>query len=186
MADCPFDASSIEGRTADGIAWRWRDVPIQQSTLLLFPDVGVPTEDDRWRFEQSLRAFALFDYLKLPVTSTWIVPPAAKPRSRWTVEDDFFPQWEIRPGDRHAFLFGIVDRLWDCLEFDPHPPSRLEVEWRACVQDEDEDEESPRHRPRRGLVALTAGGLHKLLGKQSDSATFVGGNLPPTNLERLL
>jgi hypothetical protein len=177
----PIEPSSSTGWTEDGVAWRWRDCPLHDSRLLLYPDMGVPTEDDRWRFEQSLRAFALFSYLRLPVAATWVVPASRKPRSRWTVEEDFFPRWEVRPGDRHAFLFGIVDRLWDCLEFSPQTPRLLELEWHASVGDEDLDDEQGLHAGPGGRLRALTDGVQKLLGKQADRSHFVGCDLPPTN-----
>lgn len=189
MATFADAAHPCSGRTVDGVEWRWRDRPLSDSRLLLYPDIGVPTPDDRMRFEQSLRVLGLFLYIQLPFEEIWVSPAASRRQSEWTVDADFFPRWELRPGDRHSFLFGIVDRLWDGLEFRGKVPSPLADEWVRNVAWEFAEDRACRDRPGRagtGLSLGLAGIVQQLLGKHPNRRNFVGLHPTPSATEELL
>lgn len=189
MATFADGAHRCSGRTRDGMEWRWRDRPFSESRLFLYPDVGVPTPDDRMRFEQSLRVLGLFRYLQLPVDEVWVTPAVSRTQSEWTVDADFFPRWELRPGDRHSFLFGIVDRLWDGLEFQGQPPSPLEEEWVRNVAWEFVDDRSCRWPGGgwKGVLPLgLPGRVQKLLRKHPHRSGFVGLHPTPPKMDELL
>ncbi len=173
---------SMRGVTVGGVHWRWREDPFYDSQLLLYPDVGVPSRDDRWRHEHSLRIRAVLLDLRLPVSIDWVAPVPTRSHREWTADRDCYPQWLVA-GDRHAFLYGIVGRLWDSLEFTPQPPELLEREWRVVVlADELDDDELVQH----GLGLAPVSGAVQLLGQDSEGIPFQGGPLLPTNLEDLL
>lgn len=153
--------------------------------MLLYPDVGLPTIDDRIRFEQSLRVFALFTYLDLPVEVIWTRPPSCtRPQAEWTVDADFFPRWEVGANDRHAFLFGIVDRLWDGLEFPLEVPPAFASEWEKTVGSECEDDEPKAHRKSDRLFRnSTPRRIQHLFRKGENTPAFEGLPLPTADTE---
>lgn len=186
MTDEPLDAGAAFGCTVEGVPWRWRDGPLADSRLLLYPDIGVPTIDERWRHEQSLRAWTLFNHLQVPVSVEWVRPTPPRAQSEWTIDSDFFPRWEIREGDRHSFLFGIVDRLHDSLEFDDAVPAALEAEWQSVVASEYWDDDDRATTWLGVLRSDRARLLQQLFRKNPDGTRFDGGALNPSDLERLL
>lgn len=192
---------SIEGETRSGLSWHWSaPEPLGATILYLYPDVGVPTKDDRWRHEQSIRVGLIFDEIQFPgVQRRWVEPiPLEKHRPV-----GLYPEWSTTLGPMQ-FLYGIVGELWDRMTFDPNPPNSLLAEWvQLYVDDEREEVTEADHanhlrrvmragrlsshldlcledpaKPGRTLVPLLRE-LQELLRKHPERRVFQGGDRPP-------
>jgi hypothetical protein len=122
----PFDQP--HGWTTDGIAWRWMDRPIRASRLLLMGEVAPSGDQDDWRVDHSQRVLELFCALQLPGVGVEWLRARDLPTSQWETSVDCLPIWDLG-GERHAFLYGITEKLWSSLNFYPHPPNALVKEW---------------------------------------------------------
>lgn len=122
------------GHTSRGIAWKWRGQLAPSRLLVLSPDLDCPHRHD-WRADECSRIVRLFCDLRIPaVRVTYVADHIKAVHKRRFDYEDCVPIWDLGY-ETHGFMYGIVGKLWDSMDFDPHPPELLIAEWQRWHDD---------------------------------------------------